>query len=95
MVKNDIWGQDSKFKITVCGLGGGGGGGGGQATLGVVPRPITRGPVTREGGASIHGIVVIADIVHLIPVDIVRLVHDIVRLIHCFRVRAVVCCWHS
>lgn len=83
MVKINIWGQHSKFKVTVCGLGGGGGGGGGgEATLGVVPRPITRGPVTREGGASVHIIIGIADIIHLIPVDIVRLVHDIIGLIH-------------
>lgn len=75
----------SRFKVTVCGLGGGGGSGGSggsEATLGVVPRPITRGPVTREGGASVHIIIGIADIIHLIPVDIVRLVHDIIGLIH-------------
>lgn len=74
MVKINIWGQDSRLPSV--------GGGGGEATLGVVPRPITRGPVTREGGASVHIIIGIADIIHLIPVDIVRLVHDIIGLIH-------------
>lgn len=95
MVKKKTGGQYSKLKVTVWGLGGGrgGDGGGGQATLGVVPRPIPRGPVTREGGAPVHGIVGIAYIVHLIdPNRRPRTIIEAQCSTSCCRRRSDFCC---